>query len=167
MFSPICHLEDLLENRDRPSTYFTRGPMAIFDSIFGSEDRRRKVVRYSGSNSEEGGFRSSGSKIEDRNGGFFRSSGFEDRRPPHLESSIFGAEDRRPPIFNLRSSAPKIEDLSIFDLRPILWTEDAGSDFFEDRRGSLKIGFGAEDRILAKVLTFFEDLRVYISASLR
>ena len=105
MFSPICHLEDLLENRDRPSTYFTRGPMAIFDSIFGSEDRRRKVVRYSGSNSEEGGFRSSGSKIEDRNGGFF-------------DLPALKIED--PLILSLRSSEPKIEDppSSIFDLRP-------------------------------------------------
>ena len=76
------------------------GPMAIFDPIFSSENRRWGRV-----------LRSSASKIEDGRGFF----DLRTRRTIMGGSSIFGSEDRR--WGGLRSSVPKREDggSSIFD----------------------------------------------------
>ena len=105
------------------SVHCTTGPMAIFDPIFGSEERKWEgFFDLRLRRSKMGGFfdlRTRRSKTPPFSIFYSRT---EDRRtPPHFRSSepnieepppfsIFGAEDRRPPIFNHRSSEPNIEE---------------------------------------------------------
>ena len=116
---PSCGL-DLEPSLSRCKS--TTGFMAIFDLIFGSEERggvlRRREKEFFEEGRgffEEGGLFEEGRRFFEEVGGslFFGSEGR--RTSP---SSIFEPKDRRPSIFYLRSSDPKTKEPSIFDLRP-------------------------------------------------
>ena len=95
----------------------TTGLTAIFGSIFGSEDRGwEEFFDARGRRTTWGSsiFRLRRSKIVD--GGVLRSSGSGDRRTPSI-SDFRSRRSKSPLSYNLRSSAPKVEEPPMYDFR--------------------------------------------------